>query len=492
MVMLPMAGDIFVSDDRRLRLQVILKQLGMRQLEVAEAVGVSATAISRFLSNGPDRINLTPDNHLRLVEGLKKRLAECRTIKTMKPDELVARRKRGVTDKERDRSKALVAAALALTSDSIKACEIVISELLVGDPLPGSTASQPILATPGGALGGKAANYVRRPADKEMEEILKDGRSPSSVVIGPIQGGTSSFLQRVYQHASEMRDCWARIVHFEAAFAQGEKFTQLDLFRFLFREIGVTSEALNNDSLDVHEMKDAFDGWAKTAWGESARIVMVIDGLDEIFRNAGAQTDPLALTNWFQALRNRTGGGQAPYNKLALFVALTGATWSAAHASPYATQAGALELNKFTPQELADAFKQLDVDIDEQGIGDIYSLFHGHPYLSQVFAWSMRSGSSQQAATQAALNVTSRYEYHWERMKSEIKSLVGDNFTLGSVLATVAKVVAQPGPQPLSEIDDVIWRSYRRGLHTFGLVDGSYDAPTVCQFYWAAIKKELT
>lgn len=487
-----MDGDIFLSDDKRLRLQVILKQLGMRQLEVAEAVGVSPTAISRFLSTGAERINLAPQNHLRLVETLKKRLVECRAVKAMRAEEIAARRQQGATDQERDRSKALVAAALALTSDSIKACESAISDLLVENPLPGSTASQPILATPGGAVGVKAVNYVRRPADKEMEEILKDGRSPASVVIGPIQGGTSSFLQRVYQHASEMRDCWARIVHFESAFAQGEKFTQLDLFRFLFREIGVTSEALNNDNLDVHEMKDAFDDWAETAWRESARIVMVIDGLDEIFRNAGAQTDPLALTNWFQALRNRTGSGQTPYNKLALFVALTGATWSAAHASPYASQAGALELNKFTPQELADAFKRLDVEIDEQGIEDVYSLFHGHPYLSQVFAWSMRGGFSQQAATQAALNVASRYEYHWERMKSEIKTLVGDNHTVTRVLAVVAKVAAQPRPEPLGDIDGTIWLNYRRGLHTFGLVDGTYNAPTICQFYWAAIKKELT
>ena len=405
--------------------------------------------------------------------------------------ELEARKTKGATEIEQSRSKAFVESALALSLDTIKTLEFEIADLLVANPESGNAGSGPVLATPGGALGVHAINYVRRKVDERIEEILQTGRSPSSVVVGPIHGGTSSFLERVYQRARDTRDCWARIVHFEAAFAQGETFTQLDLFRFLFREMGITGDVLTNSQLDVHDMKEAFDAWAEAEWRGANRVVLVIDGLDEIFKNAGAVADPLALTNWLQVLRNRASGSTPPYNKLALFVALTGKTWSAAHGSPYATNAGQVELDKFTPQQVASAFAQLDVSIDEQGITDVYHLFHGHPYLTQLFAWSMRDGSSREDATEMALSFRSRYEAHWERMKDEIKFLIGQNYSLKRVLGCVAKVTQlTPEPEPLDEMEDEMWRSYRQALRVFGLVDGPFKSPTLCRFYEAAIERE--
>ena len=254
--------------------------------------------------------------------------------------------------------------------------------------------------------------------------------------------------------------------------------------------MGVPDDVLANDYLDVHDMKDAFDIWARVAWKDAARVVIVIDGLDQIFANAGSLTDPLALTNWLASLRNEASYGHPPYDRLALFVALTGKTWSAAHASPYASQAGLLELNKFSPPQVALVFEQLAVATDKLGIEDVHRLFHGHPYLTQLFAWSMRGGLTHQEARKEALGLGSQYEAHWERMKSEVAFLIGQNYSLGSVLSIVAKAAAEPKRQSLDESENLVWRSYRRGLRIFGLIDGSHDVPTLCQFYWAAIDRE--
>jgi transcriptional regulator with XRE-family HTH domain len=475
-----MANEIFVSDSKRRNLPRIFRQLGIKQFEVAKAVGISPASISRFTAIGADRINLRPEKLQKLVNVLKEQLAKCRTLKNLSFAELEEKRK---TDRN------AVEAAGAMTRDSIKELEIDIAELLMGDS-DSDNASSPMLVTPGGALAVQAKNYVPRKADREIEEILRDVRSPSSVVLGPIHGGTSSFLERVYQRARDTRGCWACIVHFEAAFVKGETFTQLDLFRFLFGEMGVPDDLLAGDSLDVHDMKDAFDAWAETAWRDAARVVIVVDGLDEIFKNAGALVDPLAVANWFQSLRNRAASGTAPYNKLALFVALTGATWSAAHGSPYATNAGALDLIKFSQQEVVEVFKQLQVDIDGDGIARVYELFRGHPYLTQLFAWSMRDGSSSEAAVEMSLNLAGRYEAHWERMKSEIEFLIGKNYSVRKVLGVVAKIVTQQRNEPLGEIEEEIWRSYRRGLRMFGLIDGPFAAPSICEFYRTAIERE--
>jgi predicted XRE-type DNA-binding protein len=474
-----MADDVFISDQMRQKLPAIFKQLGLRQHEVASAIGISPASISRFTSTGPDRINFRPENLQGLVQVLKKRLAELRGIKSLSNKELETRRKV-------DRSA--VAAAMGLSRDAINTLEIEIANLLVAESA--LTTIGTVLAMPGGALPAYASNYVERKADKDIEEILGTVRSPSSVVLGPINGGTSSFLERVYQRARDLPGSWACAVHFEAAFAQGETFTQLDLFRFLFRELGVTDDLIADGKLDVHDMKDAFDAWAQVAWKDTTRVVILVDGLDEIFKNAGAIVDPLAVTNWFQSLRNRAAGGIQPYDKLTLFVALTGATWSAAHGSPYATQAGYLDLNKFSLDEAATVFEQLRVDIDKAGLDDVYRLFHGHPYLTQLFAWSMRDGSSLQAAGEGALNLEGRYETHWERIKSEIGFLIGKNYSLRKVLALTAKVTRQPKPNSLDETENEMWRSYRRGLRVFGLIDGKFESPTICEFYQAAIRRE--
>lgn len=475
-----MTKDVFISDSKRLKLPTIFRQLGIKQREVAKAVGVSPASISRFTSTGPERINLRPARLQKLVDTLREQLAKCRALKSLSYDELEENRK---TDRNS------VEAAVALSKEAIRDLENDIAELLAGDPS-SDNAAGPIMAMPGGALTVHAINYVARKADKDIGEILQDVRSPSSVIVGPIHGGTSSFLERVYQRAREMRGCWACIVHFEAAFAKGEIFTQLDLFRFLFREIGVPDDVLSGDRLDPHDIKDAFDEWAELAWKDAARVVIVVDGLDEIFRNAGSLADPLALTNWFQSLRNRAAGGTSPYNKLALFVALTGATWSAAHASPYATNAGQLDLTKFDRQEIMEVFQQLRVDIDQRGIEDVYRLFHGHPYLTQLFAWSMHDGASQQTATETALSLGGRYEAHWERMKSEIDFLIGKNYSVRKVLALTARIAALQAANQLDETDDGIWRNYRRGLRVFGLIDGAFKAPTICEFYRTAIERE--
>lgn len=474
-----------IADGKRDTIPRIAKRLGYSQKEIAARLGISATALSRFLSTGPERINLRPRHQERLMALLGERLTECRTIKSLDQKDLAAR----VADNPSD--KDLVDAALALSPETVKALEHEISELSSGEPMFGSAPPGPSISSPGGALPVHAVNYVRRAADSEIADILIQGSAAASAVVAPINGGTSSFLNRVYQKAQEMRDCLACIAHLDAAFVKDEPFTQLDLFKFLFREIGVPDDVLAAEHRDVSEMKAAFDRWARTAWKDANRIVLVIDGLDQIFASAGALTDALAVTNWLTGLRNEASHGEPPYKNLVLCVAFSGKTWSAAHASPYASQAGSLELNKFTVSQVAQVFEQLGV-ADQTQLEEVHRLFHGHPYLTQLFAWSMRAGASRQEARAGALDLESRYEAHWERMKTEIEFMIGRNFGLRKVLATTMKAAGHPSQQTLDDAEDELWRAYRRNLRVLGLVDGSRDAPTICEFYRAAIKRELS
>ena len=356
--------------------------------------------------------------------------------------------------------------------------------ILLKSPAP---PTQPILVIPGGPLPINALNYVKRAADNELDELLSVGRSPASIIVAPINGGSSSFLNRVYQRAQTIRDNWVCIVHLDEAFSDEEKFTRLDLFRYLFRKLGLPDDKLVHD---VESMRDAFEAWARHAWSEASRVVLIIDGLDQVFKNPGSIADPLALINWLSGLRSEAASGKPPYNKLAIFTALVGKTWSAAHASPYATQASELRLRKFSVDEVREVFAQLGLGPNLYSAEEAHFLFHGHPYLTQLFAWSIREGSTVSNAVRAALSLEGHYGAHWDRMKSEIRFLIGTNYELTPILRAVSLAVKRSTDQPLDKNARRIWDSYGRDLRVFGLVDGSAQAPTVCEFYRNAIESE--
>jgi predicted transcriptional regulator len=474
-----MAREGSIPESKRRNLTRIFRQLGLTQLSIAKALDISPAAISRYLGEGDGRIDLRPEHIQKLIEVLQTRLAQCRLIKSLTQIELAAR--------AAEWDESAIKAARSLSVDSAKELKVEIDDLLsqigVGERGP----IEPVFATPGGALFVGAANYVRRTADNEIDEILTVGRSPASIVVGPINGGTSSFLNRVYQRAQQMPDCWVRMVHLDAAFHDGATFTQLDLFRYVFRGIGLPNEVLADNHLDVEGMKGAFDVWAQDAWRNASRIVLIIDGLDLVFKIAGSVADPLALINWLTALRHEAALGKPPYSKLTLFTAFTGKTWSAAHASPFGSQAGELRLRKFSKAEVGQAFGQFGIESARYNIDEVYALFHGHPYLTQIFAWAVRKGSSAEEATQAALELQGRYETHWNRMRSEIRFLIGSNYDLDKLLTVVARTINRTRQQ--AESANRIWASYNHDLRVFGLIDGTSEAPTICKFYQNAIER---
>src|SRR6202171_1586945 len=207
-----MFREAFIPDGKRRNLRQIFRQLGLTQLSVADALEISPAAVSRYLAEGEGRIDLRPEHLQSLIEVLRTRLTHCRTIKSLTPSELKARAA------EWDHSA--IKAARSLSVATPKELQADIDELLAYGEVNNETAI-PTFATPGGPLPVGAANYVPRTADKEIEDLLTVGRSPASIVVGPINGGTSSFLNRVHDRARQLPDCWVRMVHLDAAFHDG-------------------------------------------------------------------------------------------------------------------------------------------------------------------------------------------------------------------------------------------------------------------------------
>jgi hypothetical protein len=256
----------------------------------------------------------------------------------------------------------------------------------------------------------------------------------------------------------------------------------------------LTSDAKDDAVEDIVEnMKAAFYAWAETEWASASRIFLFIDGCDNLFRTGESRATPLTLINWLGSLRNEAGGNKPPYNKLTIVVALAGKTWSAGYASPFASQAARVQLKKFSEPEVVEVFDRHRIERSRYNLVEVYKLFAGHPFLTQLFAWSMRNEVTEEHARQQAIDLDGAYETHWERMKSEIRFLVGENNYI-KMLAATAEICWQRR----AERDDQLrrerlklWSDNYASLRAFGLIDGTKSKPEVCEFYRKAIEQEL-
>ena len=99
-----------------------------------------------------------------------------------------------------------------------------------------------------------------------------------------------------------------------------------------------------------------------------------------------------------------------------------------------------LRLKKFNEKRKSRVlFRELGLNPTNSLVSGAFRLFHGHPFLTQIFAWELRDGASQEQATNNATNLTGSYEMHWERLKSEITFRIRDKgqYSVATVLAVV-------------------------------------------------------
>jgi len=469
-----------------------MKQMGLRQNVVAEAVRVTPAAVSKFLLIGPNALNFDDEKVEKLFAALSERLSIFAAIKDRREE--YAKKTSGKqelkafdAELEGEFGKKDVAKTDELSRDDLNSIKASLARI----KREASSEDNEVLVAPGGPMPFNASNYIDRVDDGVIDRILTTGEAAASIVVAPVNGGTSTFLTRVYHQASQMDGCWVKIVHMEPGFPDGETYDQYDFFKYLFRQIGVPKEILKDETLDAEDLRDEFVKWAETEWTGKGKVVLIVDGLDQVFKNARSITDALALVNWMMALRNAMAYGEEPFDRLVLFTALTGKTWSAAHASPFASQAKELKLEKLDKRQVAQVMKAHGKTLLDDELDAIMGLFHGHPYLVHLFAWAMHEGSGFDEARRLALELEGRYQTHWDRLKKEIAFLIGDEDELDGFFRAV-KEIGQVGTlSGLSEQAAKAHRAYGSSLHVFGLLDGSKSEPTICEFYLNAIEKHV-
>jgi len=344
-----------------------------------------------------------------------------------------------------------------------------------------------VLSAPGGPMSSKAINYIERCDDAKIDEILNKGTAAASVVVAPVNGGASSFLNRVFRRASTLNECWVKIVHMDAHFVDGETYNKRDFFSFLFKKIGLPTSVIKDENLDADDLCDAFELWAISEWKAFMKVILIVDGLDQMFATAQTHSDAMALVGWMTHLRSAIAQGDEPFNNLVLFTAFTGKTWSAAHGSKFVHQALPLKLEKLNIKQIGTMFEVLAIDASYDDLNEVMELFHGHPLLTHLYAWSLREQKDPNESKKGALNIEGGYQAHWNRMKQELLFLLGTEANVARTLNTLADTSCLDSwCKSIAELDD----NYQQGLRVIGLLDGEIGDPKICQFYFIAMEKE--
>lgn len=457
------------------KLVQLLKDIGMTRAMLAAELDVSPSVITRVLQRDYDGKSLGADKENNIATAMLDHIDVLASFRSGHHPEALNH----LEEKARARA---IKANKALTLDRLDRIrgeiETVFSSNAQIDPISDELhPSKPI-----GSLPVKAANYVERSADEKAREILGNGRAPASIVLAPVNGGTSSFLDRVFAQAQATDGALAYHIDLRYEFEDLPLITPLEIFRKTFRAMGIDDSELTGDE---QSLKAAFEKWALCTWRNVHRIVIVIDGLDHLFLNAGNETDPLALTNWLQHIRNEIGRQKAPFMNLLFFVAFTGRAWSAAHWSQFGTQSEELKLEKFDRSEIEILLDQLDLDLTSGQIDELEGQFFGHPYLTHLVAWEIANDGVDFRTAITGLGMNDGHcSAHWERLLNDIEGMIGKNFEQIETLAAVLKRCKVSIDFEISpkKVEDV-WDNYGRELLFFGLVDGTVREPTICEFY---------
>ena len=461
-------------------LSAVLKQLGIQQKDLAEDVDVTAAAISKHFAVGAKHVPLSLDKQKTLFESIEAQILRIHDAKQGKE----------ITGLSEERAERLFQSATAIEQSDLEQCKKDLARAQNG----GVTPIERVNVNPRGPLSVRALNYINRIPDEHVQNILETISSPASIVVSPIQGGTTSFLNRIYDMAGEMDNCLVRMSSLDMEFADGEMPLQTELFKAMFHNFGVPRENLSGD---VQDMKEAFHEWAENTWSKYERIVLIVDGLDALFKKAGTDLGSsnavLAVLNWMAGLRNVMARGEEPFDKLILFTAFTGRTWSAAHASPFGTQAGQISLEKWTPDAVQQLFSLFEISIGEYKLGQVYDEFYGHPFLTHLFAWEITQNSTYEEVIARVVNGENDFGRHWGRMQEELGYLTTGSVTIESVFEVVLRKCGgqHDGSLPDSRVE-ALWQNFHRDLRMYGLIDGDTNKPTICGFYKRCIERELS
>ena len=479
------------SDSREEALTKFFKKTGITQVLVSKKVGVSPSAIHKVMEGGGQH-KANEGKFKAVLEILLQGIEECYYEKNLAGSNTTNTKKNDYKSKL-DAIETNYSLRVRKKVASMGSSEVGQLRNIFASAFKSKSKPKRIFA-PNSHLPINASNYVARSNDGKIEDNIIHKSAAGSTVVAAIQGGSSSFLNRVFDIADKNKNCWAKIIRMELC-VQGEgPYTEYDLFRYLMKEIGLPTDVIDNPDYDADDLRSQFDLWAIKKLGKFETVVLIVDGLDHVFEKVSTPEHAISVFAWLAALRSSASSPDGPFKNFLLYSALTGKTWSSARYSLWVLHSHKIYLEKFNEPEITKLFRCFEISISGEQTARLYSEFSGQPFLTHAFAWSMYESKTSFNEAWALIDrreFGSPYEEHWVRIVREITSLVGKRpHDLKLIMRLLLQVSDGISRSELSEEFRECYRNYSKALKVFGLIDGTIQDPRVCKFYQRKVKQK--
>lgn len=350
------------------------------------------------------------------------------------------------------------------------------------------------IQAPGGPLLPNVVNYIERPADKQLKVLLKHISAPMFLIIGGIQCGKTSLINRFLKEAEEKR--YNKVIHvdFIRLLNTNKNPGIKDVFTYILDK---TIEDLTGKKPGNWTFKNEFDEATPVGWAtdelkeileehleEENNAFLVIDSIDKLHRCIKSQEKTEQLIQWLEMLR--THQDSTPFDRLTVIAVMTILSYSSARVSPLITQAANLTLPNFGNVEIETLLRLMGMNINSKANAEkIFNLFGGHPHLSHLAVYELCSGKIFSDIKKDAINLIGGYGSYWRRIKRMMEFAIQKSDSIDSIDLIFKSLVAENR----SPIQYRILNNLFEALHILGLVEMNHQISS--DFIKSAIKKEV-
>lgn len=350
------------------------------------------------------------------------------------------------------------------------------------------------IQVPGGPLLPDVVNYIERPADTQLRRLLAYGSAPMFLIIGGIQCGKTSLINRFIKKAKEKKENKIIHVDFSKLLTTNKNPGIKDIFIYILEK---AFEDLADKKSTDSTLKDECDESTVIEWATeklrkffekhlktNKRTFLIIDSIDLLFepKKFGKKE---SLIQWLVKLRNQQDS--SPFDQLTIIAVMTISSYSSAYISPLKIQAANIALQNFGKYEINTLLKKLmgEESKNEGNATDIFNLFGGHPHLSHLAAYELNSCANFSTIQQHAMNLFGGYGSYWRRIKRILKYLIQKRDDIQSIDVLFKALLSEKKKRTEIKIIDDFFEQ----LYILDLVEMNHQISS--DFIKNAIKKEL-
>lgn len=277
-----------------------------------------------------------------------------------------------------------------------------------------------IVQHPGGPLKPAASNYIKRPADDQLNLLLNPASPPAFYLItGGIQCGKTSLLRR-FDDAAQKKGYRTNYVDF-LEMKNKTNISVEDTFGHIYRVVDESS-GKKGEKGNTQRSKEWLFEYFKQVIEKDEKHFLIIDSMDILLSRSKDQDVLNELIAWLSMLRFYQG--EAPFNRLTIIAAMTPLSYSAVYTSPLRTQAVKILLPHFGHTEIETLLNIYGMGTDIRlTTAQVMELFGGQPNLSHLAVFDIYMGNNFPGIRAKAFMPMNGYLDYWVRVK-EVLELV--------------------------------------------------------------------